>query len=270
MSLLACLCALLPPVPAQAEPQRVPIGGDGRYYLAVPPPARQPAVSAPAMLLLHGAWDTPEQLLDDPPILESFARAGVLLIAPQGVGGSWAVPNAPGQGRRDDIGFLDAVIADAAARFSTDPTRLRIGGFSAGASMAATHACQSRGLYQAVLTVSGTFWLPIPQNCPGGPLNWMHIHGETDPTWPLAGRTIRNTWRQSDAAGALSMLGRGFACTPPATAPSIDDAACEAMRCGGGTAMRICLHPGGHDLRAAWFDGFFRWAEAVSTPGTAR
>ena len=31
--------------------------------------------------------------------------------------------------------------------------------------------------FAAYAPIAGAFWLPMPANCPGGPVNLSHIHG---------------------------------------------------------------------------------------------
>jgi len=250
--------------PVRAEPIAVALPA-GRY-LALVPPGLQGTPNLPAMMLLHGAWSSPEAFAEDAGIVDAFAADGVVLLLPAGIEGSWAARNAPRAASRDEILFLDAVRADAIARFALDPKRLRVGGFSVGASMAFDYACRPGVPVQAVLTIAGVVWQPMPPSCAVPPLPWMHVHGTADPTWPLAGRTIRGSFHQGAVDAALAMLAASFACQAPRRAASPDDLECEDFPgCRQGSRLRSCRHPGGHDLEPAWFRAFHAWVEAIST-----
>jgi len=63
-------------------------------------------------------------------------------------------------------------------------------GFSICGSMVWELACQA-GLFSAHVPVGGNFWEPIPEQCPGGPSHFQHIHELADATFPSEGRSFR-------------------------------------------------------------------------------
>jgi polyhydroxybutyrate depolymerase len=257
--LIVLLLALAPPGQA-ADRFAVPTGA----YWAAPPEGWNGRAALPATLFLHGAGSSAGEMLDYPGMRAAFNAAGVLLVAPDGIDRGWASPGSPRGGARDEVAFLDAVIADLKRRFPIDAGRVRVAGFSLGASAALDYACARGGQVQAVLTVAGVFWTPMPTRCEGGATNWLHIHGTADATFPLAGRMIRDRWRQGNTLGAIGMVARSWQCGLPEAAPALGDAACERQPgCGGAQVVRVCLHAGGHELRAEWLSDFHRWAEAV-------
>ena len=261
---IVLMLALAWAAPARADPIAVTLPA-GRY-LALVPPGLQGTANLPAMMFLHGAWSSPEAFAEDAGIVDTLAADGVVLLLPAGIEGSWAARNAPRPASRDEILFLDAVRADAIARFALDPTRLRVGGFSVGASMAFDYACRPGVQVQAVLTIAGVAWQPMPSGCAAPPVPWLHIHGTADPTWPLAGRTIRGSFRQGEVDAALAMLAASFACQAPRRAASPDDLECEDFSgCRLGARLRSCRHQGGHDLEPAWFRAFHAWVEGISS-----
>lgn len=235
-------------------------------YVAVAPSGWDGRAPLPVTLLLHGAGATADDMVNYPDMRAAFHASGVLLVAPEGLNRGWASPGSPREGARDEVAFLDAIIGDLKQRFPIDASRVRVAGFSLGASAALDFACAQGGQVQAVLTVAGVFWTPMPARCAGGATNWLHIHGTADATFPMAGRVIRDRWRQGDTMGAIGMVARSWQCGPPAPAPApaLSDAVCERQPgCGGGQAVQVCLHTGGHELRAEWLADFHRWAEAV-------
>ena len=261
---IVLILALVWAGPARADPVAVTLP-DGRY-LAVFPPGMQGRPNLPALMFLHGAWSGPEAFAEDAGIVAALAADGVVLLLPAGIEGSWAARNAPRAAVRDETAFLDAVRDDAIARFALDPKRFRIGGFSVGASMAFDYACRPGLPIQAVMTVGGVVWQPMPAGCAAPPVPWLHIHGMADPTWPLAGRTIRGSFRQGAVDAALAMLAASFACQAPHQVQSLDDLACEAFSgCRPGALVQSCRHPGGHDLEPRWFRAFHAWVEAISS-----
>lgn len=273
LGLLALLALATPP--ARAEPVEIVLA-QGRY-LALPPPGWDATRPVAATLLLHGAASRPDYMLADGTLAAAAAADGVLLLLPEGRGGAWAAPGSPraaAADARDDRAFLAAVLDDARARFAIAPARLRLAGFSLGASMAFALACGADAPVAAVLTVGGVTWEPMPDACAAPPRAWMHVHGSADPTWPMAGRLVRGSFRQSPVEPALAMLGRALACAAAVAGPSAGDLACMQAACAGAARLADCRHPGGHVFEAGFLRAFHAWAEAapgaVSAPPDRR
>jgi polyhydroxybutyrate depolymerase len=239
-------------------------------YTAVPPAGWNGRDALPVLLYFHGAFSTAADVVTYPGFTQVTSAAGVLLVAPEGLDRGWAVAGAPRQGGRDERGFINAVLADLAWRFPTQPGGLLVGGFSLGASLAAEFACAEGARVKAVLTVAGTFWRPMPERCAGGPTNWLHLHGTSDPTFPLSGRVVRERFHQGDADQALSMLAASYRCAAPRPAPPMADSRCEVATCQGEHTLLSCRHPGAHEMHAAWLADFLRWAGTISSPAVWR
>jgi polyhydroxybutyrate depolymerase len=261
--LLALLCAT---PPSAATEVTLPQGS----YQAVPPAGWNGQDALPVLLYFHGAFSTASDVVTYPGFTDASTAAGVLLVAPEGIDRGWAVSGAPRQGGRDERGFINAVLADLAQRYPTQAGGLLVGGFSLGASLAAEFACAEGARIKAVLTVAGTFWRPMPERCEGGPTNWLHLHGTSDPTFPLSGRVVRERFHQGDTGQALAMLGASYGCAAPLPMPPLADSRCKAAACQGGRALMSCRHPGGHEMHAAWLADFLRWAGAISSPAVWR
>lgn len=95
------------------------------------PASYDPARPAPLLVMLHGAngnarraWKAYEEMVD--------AR-GLVLLAIDSRGRTW---DAIARGWGSDVSFLDEALAHVFERFTIDPARLALGGFSDGASYA--------------------------------------------------------------------------------------------------------------------------------------
>jgi polyhydroxybutyrate depolymerase len=152
-------------------------------------------------------------------------------------------------------------------------------GFSVGASMLWYLACAPpsslSGRFTAFAAFSGTFWIPQPQNCAGPPFSLIQLHGTADTVFPLHGRTVQNgRMRQGDSMEAMAMLRRHDSCQPAAhragSMPMLDAAAmpCEVDdSCEGGTKIRMCIHPGKHEVEGFWIEAAWSFVrEIVSGP----
>jgi phospholipase/carboxylesterase len=103
---------------------------DGGALLYVPSSYRH-GRPTPLLVLLHGAGRrAPEAIALGRGEAE---RLGVLLLAPRSHGSTW---DRVGGRYGPDVERLDAMLRRLTARYSLDPERLAIGGFSDGASYA--------------------------------------------------------------------------------------------------------------------------------------
>ncbi|EDP61816.1 putative polyhydroxybutyrate depolymerase [alpha proteobacterium BAL199] len=197
--------------------------------------------------------------------MQAFDRHGVLVIAPDGVEGSWAHQGSPSS-RRDENAFLDALLADIARRWPIDPARRWASGFSQGGSMAWHAACYRGRSFTAFFPVAGAFWRPHPASCSGGPVNLLHTHGTADTVVPMAGRPIRQTFHQGDVREGIEFWAAQDGCTAgPARIETVGQLNCEIWSpCAGGREVRLCLHPGGHMIPSDWAEMALTWAERVS------
>src|SRR5438128_7431154 len=168
----------------------------GGTYRAVAPPNWDGVRKLPLMLYIHGYGQSSASVVDDETLVEAVTGSGALLVAPDGLQHSWSFAGSPSQGARDEIAFLRAVIADAKRRWPIDESQVIASGFSIGGSVVWDLACHAADGFAAFMPVSGGFWLPYPERCERGSANLRHIHGTSDGTVPLAGRTIRGRFNQ--------------------------------------------------------------------------
>lgn len=222
----------------------------------------------PAIVFLHGWRGSAEAEMRNAAWATLSDRLGVAFVAPQGEGGTWSFPGSP-SAHRDEFRWFDALVADMTDRFPLRADRLMVAGFSMGGSMVWSLACRRGELFAGFAPVAGAFWDPIPDDCPSPAPVLLHVHGRTDRTVPLEGRSIGDGWRQSDVGESLAVFqrsmgvaetfpdrtpGKGFTCQSQES-PKPDDPA----------LLRVCLHDGGHSVRAEWIaDAFETLAERRS------
>jgi polyhydroxybutyrate depolymerase len=121
--------------------------GTRRYLIAAPPGATSAATSGGRALVvvLHGAGASADQVLGlaFPPSplslwLDIAAREQLVVIAPDAGRGGWSdcFASAARVARKDDVGFIDALIGHAIANHDVDPERVYLIGVSRGGWMA--------------------------------------------------------------------------------------------------------------------------------------
>ncbi|MBP5857655.1 hypothetical protein KAJ83_11600 [Marivibrio halodurans] len=215
-----------------------------------------------AILYVHGYKGTAAGSMGNSGLRALARSLGIALIAANSDGGDWPLPNSPSVLRGETTADLDgaydyfeAVLADAADRFGIDRDRVMISGFSAGAMMVWWLACERSNLAVGFAPVSGTFWTPVPEDCPAEPAHLFHTHGSADPVVPLGGRRIGPA-KQGVVRQAVTMYraAGGYRFTRRFEQ---GDLRCERWRNPRRKLLDLCLHDDGHrldpeHLRRAW------------------
>ena len=241
---------------------------DGGTYRVRAPSAWDGRSELPAAVFFHGWQDSAAGVMRNEGLGRVLSNAGVLLVAPNGENGDWNFPGlsvAPGTPPRDELAFVDRVLADVAQHYPLDRSRLWATGFSIGGSMVWYEACMRGQAFAAYAPIAGAFWLPMPANCPGGPVNLSHIHGLTDAMVPLEGREPAPGFVQGDVFAALGLLRGIDGCEAAPTRFENDGPLmCRVWEgCTSGRSIRLCLHPFEHDLRPDWIADAWTWVQSL-------
>jgi polyhydroxybutyrate depolymerase len=242
------------------DPCRLPDGGSYRVQV---PPGWDGHARLPVLVFLHGYRGKAAEILADPDVAGPAAALGFLLVAPNGLDGAWSHEGSPHQ-ERDDRIFLRSVVGDVKRRWPVDARLVVLGGFSDGASMVWDMACFAPLGFAAFLPYSGGFWERMPTACTA-PVNLRHVHGTADETVPLAGRPIREHWRQSDIFRGFAIWRETDHCTAPPERHTLSSGLqCDVWSCRTRRTLELCLHPGGHEMAAPWLEGGLRWARSMA------
>lgn len=114
----------------------------------------------------------------------------LVVVYPQGVKATWNAGHSAlgyaGRQNLDDVGFLEAVIRDAAIRFAVDPRRVYLSGFSNGSMLCHWFAVESPGLVAAIAGVAGGL-SAIPSSGCRKPPAVRITHGYQDDHVPFEG-----------------------------------------------------------------------------------
>lgn len=238
----------------------------GTYALAVPAgwDGRRPL---PLVVFFHGLGDNPAMVLARADMINLVEREGLILAVPAGLEARWFVR--PGGPRpRDDLAFAAAVVEDVMARRAVDPARVIASGFSAGAFLTWTLACERPGRFTGFLPIAGGFWNPMPEGpCPGGPVAIRHVHGRADRTVPLAGRALSGGARQGDIRASLAAALVTNQCAPVPEVAETAAETCTTWRACRGGALSFCTHPGGHDMDGRFIAEGLAWLAALKPAG---
>lgn len=144
-------------------------GRDGLVYVPFGYKADRPA---PLIVLLHGAGGNAPNTLG---LLRPFADdTGAILVVPESRGATWdMILDTYGP----DAEFIDRALAFVFSRYSVDPARVAISGFSDGASYALSLGIANGDLFRHILAFSPGFAAPVATN--GAPRIFIS-HGDDD------------------------------------------------------------------------------------------
>lgn len=221
------LALILFALPAGAETIRL---GERSYRIDLP--AR--AEGAPLILALHGGGGSADQFARSSGLSRPANAQGYAVIYPEGTGraGTWNGGYCCGAAQRnrvDDVAFLDAVIADAVARFRLNPARVYLTGMSNGSIMAETYAALRPGTVRAVAGVAGT--MDAGRLRPKGKVPLLHIHGTADEMVPYAGGKGDSSVTRTDFASVAAVEAAFLAPYPMlARTERVIDRAADGMR----------------------------------------
>jgi len=225
--------------------------GERSYRIAFPE-GHDGTTPIGAIVFAHGYRGTAGGVMRNKALTALASELGVAFIAAQAGGPDWNIPGAPNHHALegiDELAYFDALIEDVTARFAIDRTRLVASGFSSGAMMVWHLACYRGAGFKGFIPMSGTFWAPVPETCPSGPVNLIHYHGTEDPVVPLSGRRIGEA-RQGDVFEAVALIARLGHYRPVGTGqtPGLD---CARQTDGGGKLLELCLFAGKHRMKAS-------------------
>ena len=201
-----------------------------------------------AIVFAHGYQGSAAGVMKNKSLIKMAADRGLALIAIDAGADDWNLPNAPHESTapRDEMAYLDAVMADAEQQFGVDPKRAVITGFSAGGMFVWTVICARGDAYAGYIPYSGTFWKGPPATCPALAQNIIHVHGTGDTTVPMKGRKIADT-RQGDLRQVLAMYmkDKDFA---PDGRYAVADLSCAHAASISGKRLDLCLFDGNHSF----------------------
>lgn len=224
--------------------------GERTYRVQVPDGVERPG----AIVFAHGYRGSANGTMRNQNLRAMADRLGVALVAVKSFEDDWRIPGVPAAPSTDgqvELVYFDALIPALAERHGIDTGRMLFTGFSAGGMMVWQLACERGGMFAGFAPIAGTFWAPVPESCPSGPVHMFHTHGTADKIVPLEGRAIAST-RQGRVPAALDMLrAKGYSGAEPFAA---DGLACERALHGQGHVLEFCTHGGGHSMKVAYIE----------------
>jgi polyhydroxybutyrate depolymerase len=233
---------------------------EGGRYLVLEPAGWDGQSDLPMLLYFHPYNGSDDSARSRGWLKDELDARGILGVFPNGIRGTWAHVGSPSSAR-DELAFLDAVLADVEARW---PVAGRLAsGFSQGGSMAWDAACYRGDRFDAFLPIAGSFWEPLPETCPAGPVNLRHTHGLSDGTVPMEGRPI-GQMQQGDVLEGMAIWRAVDGCAEePDRTETVGVSTCQIWSsCGSAHELSLCLHDGAHEIPTGWVSESLDWANA--------
>ncbi|GKY87980.1 alpha/beta hydrolase family esterase [Sinisalibacter aestuarii] len=192
------LIASLVTGPAAGETRTITTERDDlerHYMLTVPKGLSGPA---PLVVAVHGLLEDGSSMRDHLARgrLDVFAEQyGFVVAYPSAWGRVWNIGEGVGAERlrpqRDDLAYLDWMMADIRKRAEIDPRRIFLVGFSQGGMIGFSYACKRPGLFRAVATVASQLPELLADDCTRRPPHGvLMIHGSDDRVVPYEGGQV--------------------------------------------------------------------------------
>jgi polyhydroxybutyrate depolymerase len=172
-------------------------GGIKRSFHLYVPPAYDPAVPIPLVLMLHGHGTTGRNMEVLTHVSSVAEAAGFIIAYPDGINKGWNDGRPAFDNGIDDVRFISDLISLLESQYDIDPTRIYATGMSQGGFMCYRLACEMAGRLAAVSTVAATLSENLAAGCrPARPVPVCIVHGTADPFVPYKGGPVgRRTGR---------------------------------------------------------------------------
>jgi polyhydroxybutyrate depolymerase len=140
----------------------------------------------------------------------------------------------------DDIGFVDAMLAELDTRLCVDPKRIYATGFSNGGFLSHRLGCERASVFAAIAPVAGV--MGVTPCTPSRPMPVMQIHGTGDAVIPYAG----NLTFEPVVTTIAGWVSRNRCNAAPVEIFHQGDVRCTATRgCHGDAEVILCTITGG-------------------------
>lgn len=177
---------------AQVHNHSFEFDGETRSYIVFLPQNYNGSEPFPAVLNLHGYYQSGEEQMEFSGMNSVADTAGFIVVYPDAIDSRWNSgigenPNYPTPDV-DDVGFIDLLIDSLFQQYSVDHNRVYACGISNGGFMSLKLACQLEDRLAAVASVAGVVSVNSGASCSAEfPMPLLYFHGTEDNIIPFYG-----------------------------------------------------------------------------------
>jgi polyhydroxybutyrate depolymerase len=226
--------------------------GDRTYRISMPQDGK---ARGGAILWSHGYRGSAKAAMRNAGLRALAHEQGMALVALKSASDDWLIPGVPenpSETGATEFDYYDAVIAELRDRHGINTDRLIASGFSAGGMMVWNLACYRGDRFKAFIPVAGTFWEPVPTECPTYPVDLIHVQGMADKIVPPEGRPIADS-HQGNVYEALDRLDESGAFVERDSQIAEGELTCQVYEGEqDGRLSAFCSHPGDHSFKTAY------------------
>lgn len=219
--------------------------GATRYARVHIPATYHPRRRAPVVFNFHGYAMSGVRQAALSRLIAKSDTEGFIAVHPEGTGvlQGWNAGDCCGTaalGGADDVGFVDALLAELDERLCVDPKRIYATGFSNGGFLAHRLGCERADVFAAIASVAGV--MGIDGCAPTRPVPVLHIHGTADLVVPYDG----NLTFEPVARTIATWVDRNHCTAAPAESRDRGDVRCMTTAgCRAGAEVTLCTIDGG-------------------------
>ena len=178
--------------------RRIDVHGQARTYALHVPAGASDSKPAPLVIALHGGLGQGRSMEALSGFSQLADHEGFLVAYPDGLLRRWrdgrTMPKGMLADNADDVGFISALIDDAAKLHAVDPKRIFATGISNGAIFSHTLAQKLSERIAAIAPVAGGIASPVAADfLPASPVSVLIINGREDPLVPYDGGAVGRT-----------------------------------------------------------------------------
>ena len=232
----------------------IPVGDLTRSYL-LRTPDEPDAAPRPLLIMIHGAGGNAARAEEATGFTDAVATNDMLVAYPNGTAANtvegelaWNAGACCGLARADnvdDVAFIVAMISDIQSKYTVDPERIYLAGYSNGGMLSYRLACERADLFAGIAVVSGALnYTPCE---PSRPLSVLIVHGTADATVPyLGGETNPRTaarfgqWKNASVALATEFWRTVDGCDDEPVTTSVDTLTTDVYEgCTGDSTLEV-------------------------------
>jgi polyhydroxybutyrate depolymerase len=192
------LVAMCTAAHAGSTDRRIDVRGQFRTYSLYVPASVNESKPAPLVIALHGGLGQGRTMAALSGFSQLADREGFLVAYPDGLRRHWRDGRTMPQGMvaddADDVGFISALIDDAAKLHPVDPKRVFATGISNGAIFSNYLALKLSDRIAAIAPVAGGIATEVAADFhPAAPVSVLIINGRDDPLVPYSGGAVAKT-----------------------------------------------------------------------------